>query len=84
MKYRIFDVCQEELMEFYESREENILSVSEINSLIERYTNRAVLIIEDKSKDYIYPLKNRDILRKTVLALIDECYLSFDKEGIYS
>lgn len=84
LKYRIFDVCQEELMEFYESREENILSVSEINSLIERYTNRAVLIIEDKSKDYIYPLKNRDILRKTVLALIDECYLSFDKEGIYS
>lgn len=84
MKYRIFDVCQEELIEFFENREENILSVSEINSLIERYTNRAVLIIEDKSKDYKYPLKNRDILRKTVLALIDECYLSFDEEGIYS
>lgn len=84
MKYRIFEVCQDELLEFNESRIESVLTLPEINALIERYTNRAVSIIEDKSKDYIYPLKNRDILRKTVLALIDECYLSFDEEGIYS
>lgn len=84
MKYRIFEVCQDELIKFSETRINNQLSVSEINELLDNYTNRAFEIIEDKSKDYIYPLKNRDILKKIVLALIDECYLSFDEEGIYS
>lgn len=84
MKYRIFEVCQDELMDFTESRTDGKLDMTEVNKLIERYTDRAMNIIEDKSKDYIYPLKNKDLLRKVVLALIDECYLSFDEEGIYS
>lgn len=83
LKYRIFEVCQEELLDFVEANNKNDLTVEEINGLIDRYTNRAVKIIEDKSKDYAYPIKNEDLLRKTVLALIDECYLSFDEEGIY-
>lgn len=84
MKYRIFEVCQDELIEYYETRTDSQLSVSEINEILDKYTNRAFEIIEDKSKDYIYPLKNKDILKKIVLALIDECYLSFDEEGIYT
>ena len=84
MKYRIFEVCQDELIDFIESKTDGKLTFSEINILIDKYTERAMVIIEDKSKDYIYPLKNRDIIRKVVLALIDECYISFDKEGIYS
>ena len=83
MKFRIFEVCQEELMDFCDSFTEGELSNEQIKNLIERYTDKAVEVIEDKSKDYNYPLKNRDILRKIVLALIDECYLSFDYIGIY-
>lgn len=83
MKFRIFEVCQEELMDFCDSFTEAELSNEQIKNLIERYTDKAVEVIEDKSKDYNYPLKNRDILRKLVLALIDECYLSFDDIGIY-
>jgi hypothetical protein len=84
MKYRIFEVCQNELIEFVENQESDDLTQTEIIALIEKYTNRAFEIIQDRSLDYSYPLKNRDILRKIVLALIDECYLSFDEEGIYS
>lgn len=84
MKYRIFEVCQDELLEFCEEVEENTLTKEQINSLIERYTERACKIIEEKSQDYSYPLKNKDLLRKLVLALIDECYLSFDEIGIYT
>lgn len=84
MKYRIFEVCQDELIDFIENQEEAELTSKELSELIERYTNRAFEIIKDKSQDYIYPLRNKDILRKVVLALIDECYLSFDEEGIYS
>lgn len=83
MKFRIFEVCQDELMDFCDSSTNNELTDDQIKSLIERYTDKAVEVIEDKSKDYSYPLKNRDILRKLVLALIDECYLSFDELGIY-
>lgn len=84
MKYRIFEVCQDELLEFCEEIEQNTLTKDQINSLIERYTERACKIIEEKSQDYSYPLKNKDLLRKLVLALIDECYLSFDETGIYT
>ena len=84
MKYRIFEVCQDELIDFVENQDDGELSTIELTALIERYTERAFKIIEDKSQDYIYPLRNRDILRKVVLALIDECYLSFDEEGIYT
>lgn len=83
MKFRIFEVCQDELMDFCDSSTNVELTDEQIKNLIERYTDKAVEVIEDKSKDYSYPLKNRDILRKLVLALIDECYLSFDELGIY-
>lgn len=83
MKYRIFEVCQSELLEFCENNESDSLTKEQIIELIERYTNIACEIIEEKSKDYSYPLKNKDLLRKMVLALIDDCYLSFDEKGIY-
>lgn len=35
------------------------------------------------SADYNYPLKSESSLREIVLALIDECYLSFDEKGLY-
>lgn len=84
MRYRIFEVCQSELLEFCEENEKKELSKEEISGLIEKYTDKACTIIEEKSKDYSYPLKNRDLLRKMVLALIDDCYLSFDEQGIYA
>lgn len=84
MKFRIFEVCQEELIEFCElnEKQEN-LSDNEILSLINKYTEKAYSIISEKSKDFHYPLSNKDSIRKIVLALIDECYLSFDEKGIY-
>ena len=83
MKYRIFEACQDVLIGFIESRSESKLSQQEIDNLLESFTMKAEEIIIDKSKDYHYPLTNRDILRKMVLDLIDTCYLSFDEEGIY-
>lgn len=84
MKYRVFEVCQEELINFCEINDNrDSLDHSRIDTLIEKFTVKACLIIEQKSKDYNYPFRNEDLLRKVVLALINECYLSFDEEGIY-
>lgn len=83
MKFRIFEQCQDELIAFVEQRETSTLSALEIEQLIESYTNKAEYIITERSKNYKYPLNNKDILRKIVLDLINDCYLSFDKRGIY-
>lgn len=85
MKYRIFEVCQDELIEFCENNNDSkSIEIEIINELIEKYTTKACEIIEEKSKDYKYPLKNKDLIKKVVLALINDCYLSFDEKGIYS
>ncbi|MDY3547430.1 hypothetical protein PG291_02285 [Riemerella anatipestifer] len=84
MKYRIFEVCQDELIEFCEINDTSKeIDMGLINQLIDKYTVRASSIIEEKSKDYYYPLRNKDLLKKVVLALINDCYLSFDEKGIY-
>lgn len=83
MKYRVFEICQNELLNFCDENEKRELSHTDINNLIEKYTEQAYKIIEERTKDYSYPFKNKDTLKKIVLALIDECYLSFDEKGIY-
>lgn len=83
MKYRVFEICQKELLDFCDENEKKELSHTEINNLITNYTEQAYKIIEERTKDYSYPFKNKDTLKKIVLALIDECYLSFDEKGIY-
>ncbi|MFA8299145.1 MAG: SMEK domain-containing protein [Hyphomicrobiales bacterium] len=84
LKYRIFEVCQEELVSYCERGLKEDLSLNEVKEIIDNYTNKAVEIISDKSKSFNYPKTNKDLLRKVVLALIDECYLSFDVKGIYN
>ncbi|MFH0709381.1 MAG: serine protease [Pseudomonadota bacterium] len=84
IKYIIFEACQDELMEFYETYSNKVeLSLSEIKEFLEKYSNRAKKIIEDKRKDNYYPSISDDLIYKIILDLIDECYLAFDKEGIY-
>ncbi len=51
IKYRIFEVCQDELLNFIEESQKSELTTTEINDLIERYTDKAVERIEDKSKE---------------------------------
>lgn len=58
------------------------LSESEINQWLSEFYKAARILIDDKSKDYDYILKNDDIIRSTVLKLIDDCYLSFDEKGL--
>ncbi len=83
MKYRIFEGCQDDLLDFVEKECKEQLSIDEVSDLIELYTQKAEQIIKDRSQDHSYPLYNNDILKKIVLDLIDECYLSFDEEGLY-
>ncbi|REA63419.1 hypothetical protein DSL64_02940 [Dyadobacter luteus] len=83
LKYRIFEACQKEMVEFFDDKEIAELSNDDIKKLIALFTNRAIEIIRVKSKTYRYPIIDDDLMEKLVLDLINDCYLSFDKAGIY-
>lgn len=79
-KYRIYKLCKKIL-----KKNINKLNFSkiEIDEFIEIMTNECEIHIEDKCKTYdTIPFRDRDMIRKMVLILIDECYLSFDKGGV--
>lgn len=84
LKYIIFEECQDELIEFYEDNiDKENLSIQELREFLIKYIEKAKFIINDKKKTYTYPDLGDDFIKKIILDLIDECYLSFDKKGIY-
>ncbi|MBB2951179.1 serine protease [Sphingobacterium sp. JUb56] len=84
IKYRLFEECQEVLEDFVDDNIGTVLTQEQIEGLIQKFTDSAIEIIEIKSKMYRYPKIDNNLMRKIVLDLINECYLSFDKEGLYA
>lgn len=84
LKYRVFEACQEELINFCENNSNKELDIQEIIRLIEEFTDISYSAIEERSKDYKYPLNNKESFKKIILTLINDCYLSFDEKGIYT
>lgn len=83
IKFRVFEVCQKELLDFVENIPSPELSSNDLDLLIENYVSKAQLAIVDRSRDYRYPLTSNGFMKKIVLDLINDCFLSFDKEGVY-
>lgn len=83
IKLRIFEACNEEHISFIEKKGNMLLTIEEIKILVDEFVKAAKKIIVDRGRNYSYPDMSDDLLRKIVLGLIDECYLSFDEEGVY-
>lgn len=84
LKFIIFDKCQDRLIDFYEeNKNKNNLDKNEVEYFINLYILDAKQIIGDKQQVYNYPNVTDDFIKKLVLDLIDECFLSFDEKGIY-
>lgn len=84
IKYRLFEECQEVLDDFVNENLGDFLTEEQIETLIKTFTACGIEIINVKSKMYRYPIIDDDLMRKIILDLINECYLSFDKEGLYA
>lgn len=84
IKYRLFIKCQEVLDDFVAENHGTVLTEKQIEDLIKDFTRSGIEIIDIKSKKYNYPIIDDDLMRKIILDLINECYLSFDKEGLYA
>lgn len=79
--YRIFDAANTKQIDLVDKKIES-MSSDEVNYWISEFSEAGHQKIIDKSRDYDYVLKNRDVVDNTVLKLINECYLSFDEKGL--
>jgi hypothetical protein len=77
-QYRIYDACEERLIEILESYDGNEVEPRVVDGWIDDLVNYAETHLVEKSKDFTYPFKNKDTLKNTILELFDSCYLSFD------
>lgn len=80
--YRVFLSANEKQLDLVLKNKESF-TVNELDDWIDKYTDYAKEIIDDKSEEYKYYLKSRDIIKGIILQLIDECYISFDEIGFY-
>lgn len=80
--YRVFIASNEKQCELILNNKE-MLNEDEVNEWLDKFTDYSKEIIDQKSEDYKYPLKSRDIINGVVLQLIDNCYISFDEKGYY-
>lgn len=80
--YRVFIASNEKQCELILNGKE-MLNENEVNEWLDKFIDYSKEIIDQKSEDYNYPLKSRDIINGVVLQLIDNCYISFDEKGYY-
>ncbi|WP_179347664.1 trypsin-like serine protease [Winogradskyella pacifica] len=83
IKFVVFEVCQFELLKFVDSNINKELTLEQIEGLINKFIKKGNKAIKDKSSQYRYVANNKTFMRKIVLDLINDCFLSFDKNGIY-
>jgi len=82
-KYRIYKKCERKLKKIKLDLEQNELSKEDVDRYIDEMTDECESLILDKSKTYsTIPFKDRDMIRKTVLILFEECYIAFDQEVV--
>ena len=80
--YRVFFAANERQLELILEGKDK-LEQREVDEWIERYTDYAKEIIDQKSEDYNYPLKSKEIINGIVLNLLNNCFISFDEKGYY-
>ena len=78
--YRVYVVCNRLIRQFLKDTEPEFSGL-EINNMFEQLTDEAEKLIVDKAKTYKMPFHDRDMVRKTIILLFQECYLAFDKRG---
>lgn len=77
--YRIYKKCKNLLETKYRLSNESI-SADEIDEIITGLIEESNEIIKDKAQTYNFPFKDKDMIRKSVLLLFEECYINFVKE----
>jgi hypothetical protein len=78
-QYRLYESCEEKL-DMLINKNEDSINEELIDKWLDDIHKVAMKHLEDKSKDYSYPIRNEDTIKNSILELFDSCYLCFDKE----
>lgn len=76
--YRVYKVCCKEIKKFLKEHTDN-LSQDEIETLLNDLTDSAYALMRDKAQTYNVAFEDRDMIRKTVVILFQDCYLALDR-----
>lgn len=79
--YRIYKVCRKYIKHILKHKEKFKFSKIEIEEIFEELTNISEEHILDKGKTYKIPYKDRDMVKKTISILFQDCFLALDKVG---
>lgn len=79
--YRVYMICKKLVRRKIQEQTSSFTQL-EIDGFIEDLTNQAEKLILDKGKTYKIPFKDRDMVRKTIILLFQECYLVFDERSV--
>lgn len=78
--YRIYMICKKLVRRRIQEQTASFTQ-ADIDGILEDLTNEAEKLILDKGKTYKIPFKDRDMVRKTIILLFQECYLAFDERS---
>lgn len=78
VRYRVYDCAKEALDEFILANGNAQLTVQTLDQKINEVVEVTYQKITELSKDYDYPISNKETIREIVLELVDSCYLAFD------
>lgn len=79
--YRIYSACRKQIKLILKEKQNFGFSEKEIEEIFEDLTDVSEQHILDKGKTYKIPYKDKDMVRKTILILFQECFLALDKVG---
>lgn len=78
--YRVYKTCQKNIKKFLKEQKGSF-SQDKIEVFIEELTCEAYKLIQDKAKTYDVAFEDQDMVRKTIIILFQDCYLSLDEGG---
>lgn len=79
-KYRVYEECEEILIEKIKIIKEQNLTENDINNIIDELCEKAHFALNQWGKTYHYPYNNTKTIKGIILNLFNECYLAFDED----
>ncbi len=76
--YRVYKTCKKFMNRFLKEHQ-CVFTQAEIENFLGQLVDESEKVIQDKSKTYNMPFEDRDMIRKTIILLFQDCYLAFDE-----
>ncbi len=77
--YRVYSVCRK-LLKRKIKEMGTIFTMEQIDLTLGELVNEAETYLKDKSQTYTVAYNDKDMIRKAIIILFEQCYLAFDKK----